>query len=210
MAFLKSVFFGSEGTYHILGIEVRFEKELPAHYPDLNLDGAGFISKIASRCITSKPFCWISHAYSHVFAHEMSHALAVKAVVNQTSQVHVNTELSIGGTTYPRELREAASWKKALVSVSGPMGNVAYCTCKLVAATALKDYLTWPVSVVLGGGAVMWMSGELLYAYTSATYGTRGDFGQIASLGNTHLALASAALVGECALGVFAAIKLAS
>lgn len=88
--------------------------------------------------------------------------------------------------------------------------DIAFSSCKLVAATALKSYISWPVALALGIGAVIWMSGELLYAYVSASNRDHGDFGCIARRGNTHLALAGAALASQCALGIFAAIKLAA
>ena len=107
----------------------------------------------------------------------------------------------------PSGLAYASDLTQTVISIAGPMGNVAFSTCKLVAATALKNYLPWPIALTLGSGAVIWMSGELLYAYVSALNRDHGDFGQIACCGNTHLALASTALISQVALGIFAAIK---
>jgi len=59
--------------------------------------------------------------------------------------------------------------EKTIVDVSGPLGDIAFSSCKLIAATALKNYLFWPIALALGSGGVIWMSGEFLYAYISAS-----------------------------------------
>lgn len=93
--------------------------------------------------------------------------------------------------------------------MAGPMGDIAFSIGKLIAASALRKHLPWPVALALGSGAIFWMSGELLYAYVSAKKKDQGDFGWIARRGNAHLALASTALVALCALGIFTVVKLA-
>jgi hypothetical protein len=210
MSFLKSVFFGSEGSYNIFGTKVKFQDELPLNLTPPSLDGASVISKLAFNCINSNAFRWITQGYTHVFVHEMSHAIACKALTGQKSEVNFFTSLCIGMNEYPLTITYVSDWKKTVIYAAGPMGDIAFSTCKLVAATALKSYLSWPVALTLGSGAVVWMSGELLYAYVSAANKDHGDFGKIASRGNIHLALASTALVSQCALGIFAAIKFAA
>jgi len=208
MSFLKAVFFGSEGSYRIFEIQVKFEKEEPLFYSSTDLQGAGFISKAATQCINSNMFRWMTQGYAHVFAHEMSHALTFKLLSGQNTTIEIFKSSCTGGNRLP--LSALPDWKKTIVKVAGPMGDIAFSTCKLVAATAFKSYLSWPIALALGSGAVIWMSGELLYAYTSALKRDTGDFGCIASYGNTYLAVASTALVSQCALGIFAAIKLAA
>lgn len=210
MSFLKSVLFGSKGSYNIFGTKVKFQNELPSYLTLPSLNGAGIISKLAFNCINSNAFRWITQGYTHVFVHEMSHAIACKVLTGQNSKVDFFTSLCIGKNASPPAVTYASDWKKTVINVAGPMGDIAFSTCKLVAATALKSYLSWPVALALGSGAVVWMSGELLYAYVSAANKDHGDFGKIASRGNTHLALASTALVSQVALGIFAAIKLAA
>lgn len=210
MSFLKSVLLGDEGSYNIFGIQAKFKNELPSHYLPVSLEGAGLISKMAFKCLNSNVFRWITQGYTHVFTHEMSHALACKLLTNQNSTVHVIKSICEGGILYPTELAYASDWKKTIVDVAGPLGDIAFSSCKLVAATALKNYLSWPIALALGSGSVIWISGELLYAYISASNRDAGDFGKIAHRGNTHLALASTALVSQAALGIFAAIKLAA
>ena len=207
MSFLKSVLFGSEGSYNILGIQAKFEKEAPSDYLYSNLEGVGFISQVAIKCINSNMFRWITQGYAHVFVHEMSHSLTFKLFTNQNTLIRVFKSSCTGCSLIPDTLPD---WKTTIIEVAGPMGDIAFCTCKLVAATALKSYLSWPIALAVGSGAVIWMSGELLYAYNSALNKDAGDFGCIARRSNTHLALASTALVSQCALGIFAAIKFAA
>ncbi|HSX37302.1 MAG TPA: hypothetical protein VLE95_00550 [Chlamydiales bacterium] len=210
MIFLKSVLFGDEGSYNIFGIRAEFENELPGP-PPASLEGAGLISKMTYKCLNSNAFRWITQGYAHVFIHEMSHALTYKLLTNQHSTVHISKSTCAGRTIYPTEFTRCASdWEKTIVHVAGSLGNIAFSSCKLVAATALKNYISWPIALALGSSGVIWISGELLYACVSASKRNRGDFGRIARLGNTHLALAGTALVSQVALGIFAAIKLAS
>jgi hypothetical protein len=210
MSFLKSVLFGSEGSYNIFGTKVKFQNELPSYLTPPSLDGAGVISKLAFKCVNSHAFRWITQSYTHVFVHEMSHAIACKALISQNSEVVFFTSLCVGRNRFPPAAAFASVWKKTAIFIAGPMGDIAFSTCKLVTATALKSYLSWPVALAIGSGAVIWMSGELLYAYVSASNRDQGDFGNIARRGNTHLALADTALASQFALGIFAAIKLAA
>ncbi len=210
MSFLRSVFFGSEGSYNIFGTQVKFENRLPLDYPFISLHGAGLISKMAFKCLNSNAFRWVTQGYAHVFIHEMSHALAWKILTSQNSTIHISTSLCNGGTTHSNSSIKVADWKHTILGVAGPMGDIAFSSCKLVAATALKNYLPLPVTLALGSGGVIWISGELFYAYISASKKDAGDFGQIARRGNTHLAFASAAIICQIALGIFAAIHLAA
>jgi hypothetical protein len=210
MSILKSVLFGYEGSYTILGSQVRFKKELPSYLTPPSLEGAGVISRLALTCLNNNAFRWITQSYMHLFVHEMSHAITCKVLTGQNGNVDFFLDRNAGRTPYPQSFTNAVDWKKTVISIAGPMGNIAFSICKLVAATALKNYLAWPVRLALGGGAVFWISGELLYAYVSASNKDQGDFGSIACLGPTHLAIASIAIVSQCALGIFAAIRLAA
>ncbi len=220
MSFLKSLVFGSEGSYKIFGIPVSFEKKDPS-IEIADIEGAGFISKLANNCLNSIPFRLITQGYAHVCIHEMSHAIAIKLLTNESPYVHICTDTCTGYTRsdeddiFEPELWkdndniEAEPWKDNIIHAAGSIGNVAFSSCELIAATAFKNYLSWPVALALGGGGALWLSGELLYSYVSAIRKDNGDFGQIASSHKMHLALAGAALVGECALGVLAAVKAA-
>ncbi len=215
MSIVDSVLFGQEGKYTVFGASVQFEKEPPFGGDFLSLEGAGLISKVAAQCINSDPFRWIFQGCAHVFVHEMFHALAYNALVDRHASVRIFTGPCVGITEIPDLTTDAIPrWKITMVCLAGPVGNVAFSICKLIAATAFKGYFCLPIAFALGGGAVIWISGELLYATLSALKeddgtGMLGDFGIIRSVGGTlHLALASAILVSECALAVFATMAL--
>jgi hypothetical protein len=216
ISFLKSVIWGSSGSYNILGIPVNFGPDLPPRYlfepahPPYRLQGAGPLSRLADQCPKNKLFCWGTNGYFHAVVHEMSHALTFKWFTGVSPAVNVSTNDCQGETCYS-DMSTLTSWKQTLINVSGPMGDIAFSATKLIAASALKSYLTWPVALAVGSGEVIWISGELLYAYVSGSRKDRGDFGRIAeSGGNMHLVLSSAALVGACFSGIAIAIKLAS
>ena len=208
MSFLRSVLFGDAGSYNILGVQAQFEEKEPWYFSPASLEGAGFITKAAISCINSNAFRWITQGYAHVFVHEMGHALPHQLFTHEDTMIKV-FKSSCTGMGSPID-NSIPDWQKTIIFVAGPMADVAFCSLKLVAATALKNYLSWPIALALGSGSVVWMSGELLYAYTSVLNKDQGDFGYIARYGDTHLALAGAALISECALGIFAAYKFAA
>ena len=95
-----------------------------------------------------------------------------------------------------------------MIGVTGVMGDIAFSTFIVLGAIALKNYLTWPISLTLGAGAVIWISGELLYAYVSAANQDDGDFGCIEKLSTTDLLIASAAVILQVVVGAFLAVRL--
>lgn len=100
---------------------------------------------------------------------------------------------------------EESNWRYTIRLMAGPMANIAFSSIEIIAATALRNYLSWPVSLVLAGGAFTWIAGELLCIYTSIVNKSDGDFGQIAKKnGKAHLSLAAATIVTEVALGAMA------
>lgn len=207
--------FGSEGEYTILGVPVRFTISAKGsmfenHAQDNLLEGAGVITKLAKMCISSNVFRLISQGYSHVFVHEMSHALAWKLLnkSNESVKIRIVTELCTGQFSPPAiSVENRSDWKNTIVNATGSMGNIAFSFCKLIAANRLKKYLSWPVALALSSGAATWILGELVYSFTSAVNEDGGDFGKIAKRNKKHLALASAAIIGECALGIFAVTR---
>ncbi len=210
MSFLKSVFFGSQGSYNLLGIPVNFEH---SHYSPYNLDNESFISRQALKCLNSNVFRLVTQSYAHVFTHEMSHALMLKFFYGRPPGFYregicIYTDICMGQTGMPRI--ENHNWKTTLILMAGPMGNIAFATAKLVAAKVFKNYLTWPIASIFGSGAVIWTLGEIFYAYLSATRKDNGDFGHIASHGKMPLALASTAVVAQCILGIYAAATIPS
>lgn len=196
MSILKSLLFGSEGTYKILEIPVVFKKS------ETYFDWAGedIISRCAIQCINSRAFRFLTQGYAHVFVHEMSHALVGKLFKgNANVEIYSDTCQGTNTVRYPSAISPI---KQSSMYAAGPMGDVAFCIGKIAVATFLKSY-SMPLALTLGTGAVIWLSGELLYAYMSAKQRDSNDFGLIRKNGETHLAVAGAALVGECALGLF-------
>lgn len=201
MTFLKSVFLGCEGSYNILGQNVTFDAQ-PKGFDMPDVDGAGFISRLAMKCMSSKAFHRLTFGYSHVMVHEMSHALANKILTGKNSEITCFTLDCTGVARYTESANK--EWKNSVIAAAGPMGDIAYSSCQLAAAAALKSYISWPVALAMGTGAAFWISGELLYAYVSAVKKDNGDFGQIVKNGKSHLAVATTAVVSELALGAFA------
>lgn len=226
---LKSLLFGSEGSYNVFGIDVTFEKGdlLPYNSPSPTYyftspttDSSIFnaftksIGHLANYCLNSNTLRLATQGYAHTFVHEMGHALAFKMLTNRIPVVHIDTNLCEGKTfsefkTF-NDQNALSPTRDSLVSAAGPMADILFSNCELAAAASLISYapvaLT-PVALTIGLGAAMWTTGELFLAYISTSSG-EGDFGDIAKHGPKHLALASAALVGQCVLGLFTAYKL--
>jgi hypothetical protein len=99
-----------------------------------------------------------------------------------------------------KKIREKNKWKEAFVSYAGPMANLAYSGCKMVAAAGLKDYIGLPLSLVLGAGGFFAFAGDTYYALTSMIKNDEGDFGQIRQLGPKFLMAATASLATQCAM----------
>lgn len=143
----------------------------------------------------------------------MGHALTARLLINGSEfpRIQISVNNCTGEVYCPLTIRQAPAWKQSIIDVAGPAAGIGFSIMQLLAASQLKKTLFSPLSPVLGIGAVLWISGEFLYACLSASHSDNGDFGMIRKRGGaTHLALASAFLVSECALGAFAAIKLAS
>ncbi len=213
MSFLKSVLFGSEGSYNILGTSVIFEKSNAPVYAFILPEASGVfsvftksIAYMATRCLNSYAFRILTQGYAHTFVHEMGHALATRILTDKKPIVRIFTDLCMGSNSIP-DLNGVSPKACSIIYISGPMANMTFCGCKLVAAAALQSYISTPVAVGLGTGAVIWMSGELFLAYVSASRRDYGDFGSLAQQGSRQLTLASTALIGQCALGLLAASK---
>ncbi len=91
----------------------------------------------------------------------------------------------------------------------GAYVRIALCSSQLIASAALIKY-SKICSGILYFSAIDGMTDELSYACTSLANGDNGDWACIAKNGKTHLLLAGAAFIAECALGIFAAEKTAN
>jgi hypothetical protein len=210
MSILKSLIFGSEGSYHVLGIPVDFRKKESSDPFTTEASGidlifkpieheAGFISKLADKC-----FNGLARAYMHTAVHEMGHAIAYKLFSGDTPNIVVYSDQGSEGYTHSQWINCLPAWQRNIVSAAGALGNVAFSSCELATAFALKRYCG-PLALVLGSGAAASIAQDLIYSIHSTIKQDDGDFGKIAQSNKTHLALAGAALVGECALAALAA-----
>ncbi|MBI5345910.1 MAG: M50 family metallopeptidase [Chlamydiae bacterium] len=210
--FLKSVLLGSIGTYCILGTPIEFKKEyLPFSRKVYSPEELKFYNSNAGRLITQGFFLITTQGYAKVFVHEVCHAIAVKLLLKQNTKITIFTKGYSGMTESTTGLQEVSDWKKSIISVAGPMGSMAFSTCKLVALTALKSYIPRHVALTLGGGAIISMSLDLEKAYLGASSKCKDDirdFARIKRHGANHLAVASSVLVAQYALGIFVANKL--
>lgn len=211
MSFIKSILFGSPGLYKVGGICIQYrdkENSWWCHPPSLN--GAGYISSLANKCLNSNALRWATQGYCHVLVHEMGHALACKLLTGRNSIITIKTDTCTAQVHHMPALDDddTAHWKLSVIDVSGPMADMAFSTLKIVVANALKSTVSQPVALLVAGGAMAWMSGELFYAYISTTQKNGGDFCRIANRGTPHLIAATTLLISQAALGVFAMTKL--
>lgn len=190
---LRSLFLGQKGSYNILGVKVSFGLESNcAHF--------GKLARLRSV---------IFREYLHVFVHEMSHALTHRLLYQRESTIGIFDICE--GITNSRNLPSLfLKWKDVMVSVAGPMGGIGVSFFELFAAVSLNNYLLLPICLVLGLGSVFHISLELKSAFTSCLNKDKNDFGCIANHGNAYLAFASALVVGEVVLCIFATIQFAA
>lgn len=202
MSLLNSLLFGSEGSYQIFDIPVKFHKKISLS------EKTDHISQLAIKCGQSRAFCWCIQGYLHIFTHEMGHALAYKFFTEKKPKITILIHSCTGVSKYSEEIGSLPAWKQTVIDSAGPMAQMALSSCKLAGVILLKNYLPFPIRVLLGGGAAFCMSAELVKAAVSASLQDEDDFGLIAQRGKKHLGIASLALITECALGIFAAVKL--
>ncbi|MGC1878793.1 MAG: hypothetical protein WA347_09090 [Rhabdochlamydiaceae bacterium] len=220
-SFLKSAFllddskkynFGSPNINEF-GIGISFEK---GHIENKPLLGAGFVSALANVFRNNYPFQVATNAGVHITAHELGHAGAAYALTGKCSEIAIKIDQCAGETHIPRCVTKLAGWKKTVIDVAGPMADVALCACKLMGASALRNFSSSiapsspatsvalsSATGVLAFGAMIWIAGELTYAFCGVVNRNEvDDFKKIADRGKIHLAVASLALVTECALAL--------
>lgn len=215
MSFLKSVFFGSEGSYRIFGIDVSFEKKPSFYSSDSSSEPLDTLSifKKATRnlfinCINSKAFNCAMHSWVHVFAHEMGHALTGKWLLSSSAKIRIFTNHVGGMNTYAyRRMHQAPLEIQSTITTAGPLVGMAFSSCELVAAVALKNYISWPVALFMGTGASYAMFCGLCELGMTLLEFDGSDFQILARDSKKHFVIASAAVVAECALGICAAKK---
>ena len=149
---------GSQPSFHICGIPVTF-KSGKKPISDWNDILSFSVKELAifhtgEKCIKVVDF--VMQNPIHVLAHEMGHALACKSF-GKSPQVFIYPDFDEGETL----TQSLSQWESRIVGPAGPLGNILFSTCKLAAAIAFRDYISWPVSVLLASGAVFWLPHEL-------------------------------------------------
>ncbi len=170
---------------------------------EVTLEGVGPLSKAANLCIESDIFRCATQGYAHVLVHEMGHATASKLLAKDAGRIQVYTDTCQGIHT-SSSYANLSDWKKTVIFAAGPMADITLSFFKWLAVNALKDHIPTPISAAVKLGAGLWITGELLYAYTSVINKDNGDFHQIDKLGKSYLAAATFALISQVALGILA------
>jgi hypothetical protein len=214
--FTKSILFCEPGSYSILGVNVRFENIHQTAFPS---GSAGVyvgkdenfllsaIKKAARECFTSYTFQCLSLGYLHIFVHEMGHALTNRLFSKSNKPPSIIISRAQGGVTSYARIEPDSPARRSLISAAGSLTNMLFSGALLISAEAFRTFALIP-ALILGTGSFLWMTGELLYAQTSAKHLDGGDFGQIALESPLHLLAAQTALVGLYTLSIAGAIAL--
>lgn len=203
MSIVSSLLWGSEGSYQVLNVPVSFEEiDRSLIVTNSNL----FVNSVG-QCLNSQVFRFMTLSYTQIFVHEMGHAITSKILVDNEPEVTVATNLFGGGTSYKVS---GNSWRFSATNLAEPLASMIFSCCKLAAAVLVNKYVSRPAAYLLGTGAVIWMFGEFVYAFTSVARNDGGDFAHIANDGMSHLVVSMAILISTCALGIFASVRLHS
>lgn len=202
---INSLIFGSGGEYNFYIFSAKFEHE-PGYYERQNsLKASGLASAVAKKLLNNNVLRLTSLGYTHVFVHEMSHAIAIKVFSGISPKITVYTSSCSGNCEYPAHY--FPPWKDSIISAAGPLGDIAFSIGKLLLMQVFKTVLPYPLILLVAGGAIAWVLGELLYAYISVNTNL-GDFGEIAQIGPLPLAIATTLLLTESFYALFLAKSL--
>jgi len=209
MNFLKSIIYGSEGSYDFLGVPVKFEK-METHYSFSNKQKKSSLSKsiacLADLCVTSKSFAILTGGYTHCLIHEYGHAFTCKLLKRHVCGIRISSNSALGRTSML--CNTLPSYQKSIIDTAGPFLGISYSCCKLISALALKKYISRPVAFSIAAGALIWILGEIFYALFSVIKKDGGDFGQIAKRGKVHVIAATGALLVPTTIGLTVGFKL--
>ena len=157
-------------------------------------------------CAAKRSTTWINHVPKSIRTHEFYREVFKDANLDYSKgflskEIFDEAKIALGNS------QEIMKWKKTAILLAGPIADVVYSSCQLVAAVALKDRIGLPISIVLGSSGAIWMAGELMYAANSTIMRDIGDFGKIGKIGKKYQIAATVSLVSLCALGILAATK---
>jgi hypothetical protein len=196
MSIVKSMLLGTPGYYRVADVPVEFKEGA------CSLKDESALGKFTSFFTNNRFFQLATFGYTHVFVHEMGHALVAKLISCKLPEVTVYTTSCTGETDFCGSGPLRAAWKNTAISAAGSMTDIAFSIGNIFAINGLQAFLPAPVSIALKAGNALWITGEVLYAVSSAMQQNRGDFGQILRSNPLHFPVASIALVAEAALGL--------
>lgn len=156
MSIIKSLIFGSNGTYNVFGIPVEFI--------DLSNKNAGKEDKISKY---AKHVIFQPHIHS--FVHEMGHVLAHRVLLNKNPPPRVRI-YNEGGTTSYSNKPPISSMHKSLITAAGPVVGMTFASCRLLAGLASSRYIL-SISLQRGLGDFAPSLVTLLGFYIPALYG---------------------------------------
>lgn len=205
MSIIGSLFLGCEGNYNVFNTPISFE--VSGHY--MTSENSHFFVSLTKETLHSYPFRITTLAFTHFFVHEMGHALANQMLFPMEkyhSSIVIFTD-QFGA--YTTRLKSNEGYKSSLVSLAGPLIDMIYSCTLLAAAVLIGKKVSKFAGYMLGTGSLVWILGELVYAFSSPIRNDIGDFAAIADNGIDHLLVSLSLLVSTCALGIFGSIKLA-
>jgi hypothetical protein len=201
MEIFKTLIFGKPNTFNLFGIKISFNKKE-------NNDYYKFFEKnlilrnlaiTAENLLNNYAFKLITFGYLHTFVHEMGHGIALKILSGKNISIEININTCLGLVRGERS--NLSAWSMTLFDLAGPLADVILSISLIYASCAFNSLITPPLAIILGAGGAIWLVGEYYYAVDSLISG-RGDMASIASHGNLHLLIASAALITPCALAI--------
>lgn len=212
MSIIGSLLLGYEGKYNVLNTSVSFETSDRS----MSSENSHFLVTAIRNTLHSYPFrvatlafthfAFTHFAFTHFFVHEMGHALTQQMLIPNENHIVIFTD-QFGA--YNKALTYNEGFQSSLISLAGPLVDMIYSCSLLAAAVLVQKHISKCAGYILGSGAVVWILGELVYAFSSALRDDIGDFARIAHNGIDHLLLSLSFLVSVCALGIFSSVKLA-
>jgi hypothetical protein len=165
-----------------------------------------FLITAVKNTLHSYPFRVATLTFTHFFVHEMGHALTQQMLIPNENHIVIFTD-QFGA--YNKALTCNEGFQSSLISLAGPLVDMIYSCSLLAAAVLIQKHISKYAGYILRSGTVVWILGELVYAFSSVLRDDIGDFAQIAHNGIDHVLLSLSFLVSPCAFGVFTSIKLA-
>ena len=196
MSICKSILFGTAENYNVCGFPVQFTEESSKR------------NRVTHVFAESLKTITLSRAY--ILVHELGHSLAIKFFTPEyTPKIFIHSES--GSTTLPDSYENLPTWKKVVILTAGPVARIACAMLQLafvIRCIALSIYIPWAAAAFLTFINFCAVLQELHYTLQATYSKDEGDFGLIRKLGIKPLALASAVVLGQSAVGLYASFHL--